>query len=48
MLEGEHHWTKLASEDAKKEIKARFNQWKVERKKVNDAVEVDQADSEEE
>lgn len=48
VLEGEHYWTKLASEDAKKEIKARFNQWKVERKKVNDAVEVDQADSEEE
>jgi hypothetical protein len=48
VLEGEHYWSKLASEDAKKEIKARFNQWKVERKKVNDAVEVDQADSEEE
>lgn len=48
VLEGEHYWSKLASEDAKKEIKARFNQWKVERKKVNDAVEVDAADSEEE
>jgi hypothetical protein len=48
VLEGEYYWSKLASEDAKTEIKARFNQWKVERKKVNDAVEVDAADSEEE